>query len=135
MTLCDAGPLIAMVNARDVNHAPCVGALAGLTHPLVTTWPCFAEAMYLLHREAGYPGQAELWDYVRNNLLSFHVNSDEEIVRMEALMRQYRDRPMDLADASLVAAAESLGQTRVFTVDRDFLIYRLHGTTPFEVVP
>jgi predicted nucleic acid-binding protein len=32
---------------------------------------------------------------------------------------------MDLADASLVAAAEDLRTTRVFTIDRrDFLAYR-----------
>jgi predicted nucleic acid-binding protein len=33
-------------------------------------------------------------------------------------MEQYADHPMDLADASLVAAAESLGTTRMFTIDR-----------------
>ncbi len=40
-------------------------------------------------------------------------------------MEQYADRPMDFADASLVAAAEDLRLTRVFTIDRrDFLTYR-----------
>lgn len=40
--------------------------------------------------------------------------------RAQALMAKYRDMPMDLADATLVAAAEALGLTRVFTLDRDF---------------
>jgi hypothetical protein len=40
-------------------------------------------------------------------------------------MRKYRDRPMDLADASLVVAAELLRSTEVFTIDRDdFKTYR-----------
>ena len=42
------------------------------------------------------------------------------------LMAQYVDRPMDLADASLIAAAEALQTRRIFTLDRtDFSIYRL----------
>jgi len=50
-------------------------------------------------------------------------------------MEKYRDTPMDLADASLVAAAETSGLNRVFTLDSDFRVYRLKDTTPFEVVP
>jgi uncharacterized protein len=50
-------------------------------------------------------------------------------------MKKYRDVPMDLADASLVALAKERGLRRVFTIDRDFGIYRLDGGTPFEVVP
>jgi hypothetical protein len=34
-------------------------------------------------------------------------------------MELYADRPMDLADASLVVAAESVGTRKVFTVDRN----------------
>ncbi|MCC6588308.1 MAG: hypothetical protein IT168_16570 [Bryobacterales bacterium] len=37
----------------------------------------------------------------------------------------YADHPMDLADASLVAAAEALETLKVFTIDRsDFETYR-----------
>ncbi|MGE3595451.1 MAG: hypothetical protein AB7N70_07850 [Dehalococcoidia bacterium] len=41
---------------------------------------------------------------------------------MAELMEKYQDRPMDLADASLVAAAERLEQRRIFTLDDDFHI-------------
>ena len=42
------------------------------------------------------------------------------------LMKIYHDRPMDLADASLVTAAQTLKITRIFTIDRnDFAIYRI----------
>jgi predicted nucleic acid-binding protein len=42
---------------------------------------------------------------------------------------------MDLADASLVAVAESLGLHRIFTLDSDFRVYRINGSIAFEVVP
>ena len=54
---------------------------------------------------------------------------------MRVLMEKYSDTPMDLADASLVAIAESQGLHRIFTLDRDFGVYRINGTTAFEVVP
>ena len=55
--------------------------------------------------------------------------------RMVELMETYRDRPMDLADASVVAAAEHLGMRRLFALDRDFYIYRLADGSTLEVVP
>ena len=50
-------------------------------------------------------------------------------------MEKYRDTPMDLADASLVATAEVLRLKRIFTLDSDFLIYRLNDQAAFEIVP
>jgi hypothetical protein len=54
---------------------------------------------------------------------------------MAALMSKYQDLPMDLADASLVAAAEGLGARRVFTLDRDFHVYRFADGATVEVFP
>jgi len=54
---------------------------------------------------------------------------------MRVLMEQYRDLPMDLADASLVAAAEERALDRIFTLDSDFRIYRLPRGRTFTIVP
>jgi predicted nucleic acid-binding protein len=54
---------------------------------------------------------------------------------MRALMEKYADIPMDLADASIVAAAESLNLDTVFTLDSDFHVYRLYDKRPFNVIP
>ena len=50
-------------------------------------------------------------------------------------MDKYRDLPMDLADASLVAVAEERGLSRVFTLDSDFRVYRLARGRSFTVIP
>lgn len=48
------------------------------------------------------------------------------LTRCFELMEVYADHPMDLADASLVAAGEVLGTRKVFTIDRrDFETYRV----------
>jgi len=50
-------------------------------------------------------------------------------------MERYADRPMDLADATLVTLAEERRLKRIFTLDADFHIYRLNGRQAFEIVP
>lgn len=136
MTLGDTGPLVALIVESDPHHGRCVAAARDLpAAPLVTTWPCWAEAMYLVGRAGGFPAQACLWRLRREGTIRLHVPDDAQADRMEALMQRYRDAPMDLGDASLVAAAESLGLRRIFTLDRHFLFYRVNDIEAFEVVP
>lgn len=136
MTLCDAGPLVAMVDRRDVHHARCIEALESMPEgEMVTTWPCLTEAMYLVRRAAGARGQEVLWGYLQDGLLGLYPSKADEWPRMRALMREYGDTPMDFADASLVTAAERLGTHQVFTLDKHFRAYRIHGRHAFEVVP
>lgn len=135
MTLTDTGPLVGIIDADDKYHAACTAELPSLSVPMVTPWPCFTEAMYLLGRALGHSGQDDLWALVDKGILIIHESSPDERARMRDLMSKYKDTPMDLADASLVAAAEALGIRRVFTVDSDFLVYRLLGKQAFEIVP
>src|SRR5207302_1910756 len=116
VTLCDTGPLVALINAADKDHARCVAALHTITGPLVTTWPCVTEAMYLVGRHGGFPAQDELWTYLEDGLVSLHATTHDERGRMRALMTGYRDTPMDIADASVVSAAEVLNVFAVFTL-------------------
>ncbi|MFO0849395.1 MAG: PIN domain-containing protein [Gemmataceae bacterium] len=136
MTLCDTGPMVALIDGGDRDYARCLMALEGLgREQLVTTWPCLTEGMYLLGRNAGPTAQDELWGYLADGLIRLDLPAPGEWARMRALMVQYADAPMDLADASLVVAAERLGVRRVFTLDRHFHAYRADGTEPFEIVP
>jgi uncharacterized protein len=135
MTICDASPLIALINQGDRNHQRCVDVLPLLLDPLITTCACFTEAMYLLGRYGGWLAQQELWNYIADEILVIYHHTSDELSRMEILMEQYRDVPMDLADASLVAMAEVLNQRQIFTLDHDFYIHRLFGNQFFEVVP
>jgi uncharacterized protein len=136
MILTDTGPLVALINRNDPNHRSCLAATRGLSgNRMTTTWPCFTEAMYLLYRAAGHRAQAALWELLHAGLLILCEISPEQRERMSQLMEKYRDQPMDLADASIVAAAEHLGTRRLFTLDGDFRIYRLADGSTFEIVP
>ena len=135
MTLCDAGPLIAIIDADEPDHDACLAAVDELALPLVTTWPAFTEAMYLLGEAGGITGQRALWSLVHTDRLIVADLSTGAVERSAQLMVKYADRPMDLADATLVALAEERGYRKVFSLDSDFHIYRIRGRQRFDVVP
>ncbi len=135
MTLADAGPLIAILDRGDSHHRQCVDALDDLAAPLITTWPAFTEAIYLLGDRVGWRGQSLLWQLVLRGDLVLENLDQAGVKRSHDLMKKYRDVPMDLAGATLVALAERRRLYRVFTLDADFRIYRINGRKPFELVP
>jgi predicted nucleic acid-binding protein len=91
--------------------------------------------MYLLGRAGGWQGREALWRLVLRDDLVVANASPESNRRASQLMERYADRPMDLADATLVALAEERKITRIFTLDTDFHIYRTKGRKRFEVIP
>ncbi|MBY0493818.1 MAG: hypothetical protein K2Y23_06350 [Cyanobacteria bacterium] len=65
---------------------------------------------------------------------SWHQACREAII--EGLMRNYRDRPMDFADASLVHLAQRESLSTVFTIDHDdFETYRAGGRKRLRILP
>ena len=136
-TLTDTGPLFALVDAKGQpdQNARCRLLLPSLAKPLVTTWPCFTETLYLCLQRNGWPQQNLLWDLWHDGAVRLHSPSERETARIAELMEKYRDRPMDTADASLIALAETTGYTRIFSIDSDFYVYRLADGTALEVTP
>lgn len=136
MILIDTGPLVALLDRDDSYHTECVASAARLpSGPVLTTWPCFTEAMYLLQAAGGWDHQSKLWALYQNGKLIIHHAQRDESLRMAELMKTYHDQPMDLADASLVAVAEAITLRDIFTIDRHFHVYRLRDGSVLNVVP
>lgn len=134
MILVDAGPLVAILDVDDARHQACRDILTSLREPMLTVWPAFTEAMYLL--SFSQPRQDALWEILETEALWLAELTEEDHPRMRELMRKYRDLPMDLADAALVRVAERENIPRIFTIDRrDFTVYRPQGIRRFEIVP
>ena len=132
--LVDAGPLVALLDRSDSDHASCQETLISLTGSLGTVWPVLTEAMYLLR---GYPvAQEALWEMIETGAVELLPLGCDDFPRMKELMRKYRDLPMDLADAALVRVAEREKLRRIFTLDRrDFQIYRPARIGRFAIIP
>jgi predicted nucleic acid-binding protein len=66
-------------------------------------------------------GGVELFDLQTDHL--------PQIVRLQT---KYQDLPMDFSDAALLVAAQERNIRTIFTVDRDFSIYRIFGKDRFR---
>ena len=134
MVLVDAGPLIALIHADDNHHERCVATLRSLDEPLGTVWPALTEVMYLLN--FSWKAQEALWEMLERGIVVLLPVEGSDLSRIRELMKKYKDLPMDLADAALVAVAEREKIRRVFTLDRrDFDIYRPLKLGRFRILP
>lgn len=124
MILVDTGPLVALFDPRDPKHGHCREVLRTIREPLSTTVPVLTEVFHML--SPGSRGADRVRDFVAERGLGTWFMDSERLARAFELMEQYADHPMDLADASLIVAAEALNTRKIFTVDRrDFTAYRI----------
>jgi predicted nucleic acid-binding protein len=110
--------------------------LRGIRDRLVTTLPVLTEAFHML--SPGSRGATQLRAFVAGRGLSVWFFTAPALLRAFELMERYADHPMDLADASLVVAAEEMRTRRIFTLDRDdFETYRIrrgHRYLTFQIL-
>lgn len=136
MILVDTGPLVALFDPKDPSHRRCREILKTLREPLLTTVPVLTEAFHML--SPGSTGADRLRDFIVRGGATVWSFDATSLQRAFELMEQYADHPMDLADASLLAAAEVFATTRVFTIDRrDFQTYRIrrgHRSVKVEII-
>ena len=133
MIIADTGFWLALANRRDAYHERAKTKLPQLTEPLITTWPVLTETCHLLLNRLGSHAQNTFMASCSNNAFSVHPLSHTDLPRIQALLVQYQDLPMDLADASLVILSEHLGHGRILSTDeRDFHTYRWKQHEPFE---
>lgn len=133
MIIADTGFWVALGNPKDDYHALALKTFSALNEPLITTWPVMTEVCHLLLQRRGITAQLKFIEMYRQGVFSVFDIDSVQAQRLEALMQIYADLPMDLADASLVLVAETLGHGRILSTDRrDFHTYRWKNTKPFN---
>ena len=70
-------------------------------------------------------------EWIKRGGMAMYTIEAKDVQRIIDLTTKYNDVPMDLVDASLVVAAETLGIRDILTIDSDFYVYR---TTEKEVI-
>jgi uncharacterized protein len=130
--LADTGPLVAYVQANEAHSAWTREAFDRLEAPFVTCEPVLSEACFLIARAGGDPD--DLLELVQRGLIQLGFELSEEMPRIRALMKRYRNLPMSLADACLVRMTERIAACQVVTFDRHFRIYRRHDRRPIPVL-
>jgi predicted nucleic acid-binding protein len=132
--LIDTGAIIALLDRSDRWHQPCTDAFGQLRLPLFTSEAVLTELFHLVGDDSRQVRAA--WKFVRSGALTISPINDADLPPLDVLMNQYRDRPMDFADATLVHIAEREALSLILTIDHDdFETYRIHGRRRFRIVP
>lgn len=120
--LADTGPLVALLDRSDVHHAWAVECFKRLRPPLVTCEAVLAEAWHLLG--AAPPARETLAAFHRDGILVCDFDFQQNAPEIWRLLKKYADASMDFADACLVRLAELDRESRVWTLDSGFRVYR-----------
>lgn len=122
--LVDTGPLVAWFDRSDADHERCARFFSWATGPLISTWPVVTEVCHLVPTDLA----PRFLEWIQLGGLQLAEIPTASLAAIAPWMRQYRNLPMDLADASLLWLAHHRNIRAIATLDRrDFSVYRLPG--------
>jgi uncharacterized protein len=128
--LLDTGVLIALYARDDPQHLAATRWLASFRGALHTVEPVLTETACFLPARL----RAAIAELVEQGAIQVHHPDRAAYARIATLLRKYADIDPDWADVSLVWLAETIGISRIATLDvADFSTYRIHGRKRFEL--
>lgn len=130
--LIDAGPLEALLNRRAQHHRWAREQYNRITPPVYTCEAVIAEAYWLLQNVSR--GRKKLRSLVGEGHVQIAFSYAEHTGRVNELLEKYDDADMDFADACLVRMVELERAPRVFTIDSDFFVYRVHRDQRIDLI-
>ncbi len=136
MLIVDAGPLYAAAATGDRNHRRSVELLSSAERPLLVPTLVVTEVAYLLADRIGPHAEVAFSRSIAKGELVVEPVLDVEWDRIAGLTEQYRDLPLGIVDASVVALAERHDVAVIATLDhRHFSVVRPRHRPSFALVP
>lgn len=134
--ICDTGPLLAALDAADADHLACARLLTDADEDLVVPVLVLAELDYWCGRRLS----AEAWLIFLDDLIAGVYRAEAptavDLARCREVQAQYRHLAIGVVDASVLALAERLGESKVATLDqRHFRAVRPAHVEALEIRP
>jgi uncharacterized protein len=131
--LLDTGVIVALLDRSERRHEACAEAVRELEAPLITCEAVITESCYLLRNFAG--AAEAVIDNVAAGIFQIPFQLSREAASVKQVLRKYRDRQIDLADACLIRLADEFGTADILTLNRDFAVYRWGRNKAFRMLP
>jgi predicted nucleic acid-binding protein len=131
-TIADSGPLIALFEPAERNHARVRSFIENYEGALLTTWPVLTEVGHILGHSVDR--QLAFLQWVERGGVEVTTPGAGAVSLIRQLSEKHRDLPMDIADGSLIVLALESGVRDILTLDRDFDVYRLPDRSRFNNV-
>jgi uncharacterized protein len=120
--LLDTGVIVALLDRSERYHSRCAEAVTTLESSLITCEAVIAESCYLLRNLQGAP--EAVIENVSAGIFQVPFVLKRSTREVKRILRKYRDREIDFADACLIALGNEFATGDILTLDRDFLVYR-----------
>ncbi len=131
--LLDTGFIVALLDRSESLHKTCARTVREVQAPLVTCEAVITETCYLLRNLSG--ASEAVIENITAGIFQVPFQLSRETAAVKQLLRKYKDRKIDLADACLIRLADQLGTADILTLDQDFAVYRWGKNKPFRVLP
>ena len=131
--LLDAGFIVALLDRSESLHKTCARTIREVQAPLVTCEAVITESCYLLRNLSG--ASEAVIENIAAGIFQVAFQLSRETAAVRQLLRKYKDRKIDFADACLIRLADQFGTADILTLDRDFAVYRWGKNKPFRVLP
>jgi predicted nucleic acid-binding protein len=130
----DSGPLYAVIDADDQDHARCLEVLQRADIELLVPVLVVAEVTYLAGRRMGVEIEAAFLRGLRT--LEVEAPLADDWAAIADLVERYRDFPLGGVDASVAVLADRVGTDLIVTLDRrHFGALRSAKGRPFRLLP
>ena len=131
----DTSCLYALMDADDGGHRRTLKAVEAFAETLLLPDVVLPEVSYLVNKYLGVEAEIKLLSSIEDGELALETFLQQDISRVAQLIAGYRDSRIGFVDAAIVAMAERLGVTKVFTLDKHFRMIRPMHAAGFEVLP
>jgi predicted nucleic acid-binding protein len=131
--LLDTGVIVALLDRSEKFHQACADAVHEMHAPLITCEAVIAESCYLLRSLPGAP--EAVFENVAAGIFQVPFQLSRDAPGVKQVLRKYRDRQIDLAEACLIHMADEFETADILTLDKDFAIYRWSKNKPFHILP
>lgn len=132
----DTSFVLGLIDADDREHERCKAVADEVREPFVVPLLTLTEIDYFLSKRR----QRQTWEIfvedIGTGAYRLHAPDERQLARAAELERGYDDLSLGVVDASVIAACETLGETKVATLDRrHFAVVRPRHCDSLTLLP
>ena len=132
----DISFLVATVDIKNENYGRILDVIVDSKEVLVLPTTVLPEVCHLLASRLGYPTTREVLTELANSNVIIEGIDKTDLKRVMEILDQYTDSKLNFVDATIVAIAERMNITKIFTLNKPiFSIISPQHCAGFEIFP
>lgn len=130
--LVDTGPIIALIDNRDSYHTWAASKIDTFENPMITNTAVVVEVLFILKRLNKNANR--FFGFVNEGIIKVKNPYPNNAELIHSMYSKYADLPASFADICLLSMIKQSKETKLFTIDSDFLIYHDSKGKPLNLI-